>query len=456
MGKVSNIDKTQLVAYNKDTNFSKCLLCEKELKGYILGNIKRHYETIHNHNFDLIGPSTSDKNITKRQSSNQFSAKLNKTNFLKCCVGMVTVKNIPFRIFDDDRYFKQIIEPYESQFNLNLNSKNIVEYINLTANNIKNHLKQNLAKKMLSLKVDVATRMGKSILGINVQYMKDCKIIINTIGMIQLKQRHTAHFLKEEILKCLHEFDIDLTQIYSTTTDNGANMLKASKLIQQDMLDLQNDEFETSENENDDYELVHDRLNSVLAVVRCAAHTLQLAAHDGFKDMQSKLEDCRKVVKLLRASIRSGRNSANLRLPPIDNITRWNSTFQMMESLLNFKDQINGNEVEFSIDCEIDWTFIQNFVNVFTPMAHCTKQLQAEQYIIGDFYRDWLVCEAKLRKMGENAFAVRLLESMTKRKDKLLDNVAFLSGIYFDPRFNFLDSPYINDVQRKSAVVCCI
>ncbi|XP_036342599.1 uncharacterized protein LOC118751881 [Rhagoletis pomonella] len=252
---------------------------------------------------------------------------------------------------------------------------------------------------MLSLKVDVAARMGKSILGINIQYIKDFKIVINTIGMIQLKKRHTSHFLKEEILKCLQQFDIDLTQIYSTTSDNGANMLKASKLLQQDMIDLQNDECETtSENENDDYELVHNRLNSVLAVVRCAAHTIQLAEYDSFKEMQNKLEECRKIVKLLRASIRSCINSADIRLPPIDNITRWNSTFEMIESLLNFKQHINGNDMVFSIDCEIDWNSIEDFVNAFTPMAQCTKQLQAEQYIIGDFYRDWLVCEAKLKK----------------------------------------------------------
>ncbi|XP_067635447.1 uncharacterized protein [Eurosta solidaginis] len=108
----------------------------------------------------------------------------------------------------------------------------------------------------------------------------------------------------------------------------------------------------------------------------------------------------------------------------------------MMESLLSLKDHINRDEIEFRVDTEIDWSFVESFVDAFKPMAKYTKQLQIEQYIIGDFYRDWLICEVKLKRMTGNAFAAKLLESMEKRKEILMDNVAFLAGIYLDPRFN--------------------
>ena len=88
-----------------------------------------------------------------------------------------------------------------------------------------------MANKMVSLKMVVATRMDKSVLGINIQYIENFKIHINTIGIIQLKKRHTAQFLKDEVINCLRQFNIDILQIYSSTTDNGANVLKASKLL---------------------------------------------------------------------------------------------------------------------------------------------------------------------------------------------------------------------------------
>ncbi|XP_067645059.1 uncharacterized protein [Eurosta solidaginis] len=108
----------------------------------------------------------------------------------------------------------------------------------------------------------------------------------------------------------------------------------------------------------------------------------------------------------------------------------------MMESVLSLKYHINRNEIELRVDTEIDWSFVESFVDAFKPMGQYTKQLQIEQYIIGDFYRDWLICEVKLKRMTGNAFAAKLLESMEKRKEILMDNVAFLAGIYLDPRFN--------------------
>lgn len=135
------------------------------------------------HNFDEISPSTSGN----RRTSNQFG--LNKNEFLKCCVGLVAVENLSIRIFDDKVYFKKILSPYEKQYNIHLNSRTLVEYTDLSANKIKTILKNCFPNKMISLKIDVATRMDKSILVINVQYIKDFKIVVNTIGMIQLKKK---------------------------------------------------------------------------------------------------------------------------------------------------------------------------------------------------------------------------------------------------------------------------
>lgn len=59
---------------------------------------------------------------------------------MRCCLGLVTVKAMPFRLFDDDQYFKKLIDPYEKAF------------------------------------VDIASRLDKRILGTNAQIIKNFDI----------------------------------------------------------------------------------------------------------------------------------------------------------------------------------------------------------------------------------------------------------------------------------------
>ncbi|KAI8122641.1 hypothetical protein CVS40_6529 [Lucilia cuprina] len=171
---------------------------------------------------------------------------------------------------------------------------------------------------MICLKLDVATRMEKSILGVNIQYIKDSKIVINTIGMIQLKRGHTALFLKEEIIKCLKDFNIDISQIYACTSDKGANVIKTSKLLQEEKLAQ---EIDNPESDDEYFSCIYSSLSSVLSVLRCAADTIQLAVHDVLKTIQSDVDECRKIVKHLRNIIRS-ENTSDLQMPQLDNVTR--------------------------------------------------------------------------------------------------------------------------------------
>lgn len=47
--------------------------------------------------------------------------------------------------------------------------------------------------------------------------------------MVELKQRHTAEHLEQEVLNILTSYKIDVSQIYSCTTDNGSNILATNK-----------------------------------------------------------------------------------------------------------------------------------------------------------------------------------------------------------------------------------
>jgi len=48
--------------------------------------------------------------------------------------------------------------------------------------------------KLISLKVDAVTRMNRSFLGINLQYIVDDFIKLRTIGLVELTESHTGYY----------------------------------------------------------------------------------------------------------------------------------------------------------------------------------------------------------------------------------------------------------------------
>ncbi|XP_037942459.1 uncharacterized protein LOC119675339, partial [Teleopsis dalmanni] len=101
---------------------------------------------------------------------------------------------------------------------------------------------------------------------------------------------------------------------------------------------------------------------------------------------------------------------------------------------------------------DISWDFVVNFVTAFSPLAICTKHMQTEQYVIGDFYRDWLCCEIELEELvTKTPYASRLHESMQKKKQIFMDSDAFQAALYLDPRFNYENSTMLSENQKSTA-----
>lgn len=50
--------------------------------------------------------------------------------------------------------------------------------------------------------------------------------------MKELRKRHTAEYIKDIIIETLSNYLISAHQIYTITSDNGRNMIKATKILQ--------------------------------------------------------------------------------------------------------------------------------------------------------------------------------------------------------------------------------
>lgn len=85
-----------------------------------------------------------------------------------------------------------------------INSRNIRNHVKEHAYDIVKNIKLDVYKKLVSLKVDCVTRLNRSIIGVNVQYIKDDKLNIKTLGMTELSEKHTSEYLKKVVMKsCL-------------------------------------------------------------------------------------------------------------------------------------------------------------------------------------------------------------------------------------------------------------
>ncbi|XP_037943634.1 uncharacterized protein LOC119676468 [Teleopsis dalmanni] len=448
----------------KHVNKIICLHCQKTLNGINTSNIKRHYKDVHSieiprkYEIKINGTEKRVEPLAKEHNQEGIYIDIDKNKFLRCCVGLVAAKNLPFGIYDDEEFFKILIAPYEKKFNTNLNSKNIVSLIEYSSLKIQQIITERIKNKMICLEFDIATAINRDgIIVINVHYIENFKICINTIGVIvlELTQRQQTAYLKEEISKCLEIYQISVDQIYSSTSNNCGNILQINKLPQPHNLkdkQIYNEfmEEKCSHIEKTD-ESIHSILSMALSVGKSIAHTIQLAAYDVLKLLEADINECRDIVKQLQENFPV--NDTQVQFPKLDDSRRWYSTYEMLFSLLQSRQVIENWYIKKNVVVDINWNFITSFVVAFNPFVTCTKKMQTEQYVIGDFYRDWLCCEIDLEDLYTiTPYASLLHESMQKSKKVFLDDDAFLAALYLDPRFNFENSIVLSEEQKYTAI----
>ena len=327
----------------------------------------------------------------------------------------------------------------------------------MVADNIRKNITNQVKNQLLSLKIDSATRLNRNIFGISAQFIMTSQMKSIILGMIELKGANssTAKNLALEVMKTLQKYNIQLNQIVSITSDNGANMLKATNILcfVSEESQEETDEIYT----NEDYlrkieaiEKVPNILIGNIQVCRCAAHTALDVTK--CKEIMKHLMDCRNLTKYLR-KISNGYREIfefrKLKIPQLDCPTRWGSTYTMLQSLLEAKDVLSNiasiknksEEENFEID-DVFWDFIESYCLVFGPLQKTIKKFQEEQLHYGKFYAQWLKLKLFTEKIIHESsseltktIGKNILNSYEKRTKTFLKNKFLLSCLFLDPWF---------------------
>lgn len=197
----------------------------KFFKGRHATNLKHHISRVHPEKFaELLKslksqspkiaskddsaptPSTSINNkSTCVQETRQLTLEeiskirinLPKENLYNALVDLVTLNGRPFSIIEDSG-LRKIVDPILNGLKIEkskITPLTIKQMVQEEANEIKRTIALEVKDLLVSLKVDAVTRMDRSFLGINIQYIKESKIVLRTLGLIEIKQRHTGNSL---------------------------------------------------------------------------------------------------------------------------------------------------------------------------------------------------------------------------------------------------------------------
>lgn len=162
--------------------------------------------------------------------------------------------------------------------------------------------------------------------------------------MLEVNERQTAEFLKSKILEVVQSYEVPVSQIFSVTCDNGANMIAAVKLLKKEMAHAilaslidEDNEGELCLDFDDAFlESLNSEFENSLNLIRCAVHTLQLA----ILEVVDKSNDSVKAVTAISKKYRNIKYKAHFqhhdaKYPPIWGATRWGGIYKMMSTLVN-------------------------------------------------------------------------------------------------------------------------
>ena len=392
----------------------QCTLCDDRIIGDSW-HFKRHlcrYHPLKAEELQLDVAKLS-WSATKDVQNVRLKKKEKELNQMLLNLVKLFVKNsLPFRLFEDES-FHRLVLPQFQKLGVIMNRNKLRELVIFAAGEVTKNLTNELDNKFLSLEIDSAKKHNTNLFSIKCRYVVNDTVVTRSLGDIVIYGRQTGEKLCFEIEKCLQRFNKTAAHVYSLTSDHGSNMAAASKLSKQAQLtscliptsdsDCELEAIDSdSETEEIEQGLSGDAAftgaatvepfhlpGAMMSSIFCGAHTANLAANDvtvrdlPIDDQVSKIRLFVKECKNVRHHERFVPKTM-LKKPRLDVNIRWLSTFLMLKDLHDNEENFKEIMVFFGHKLtRVDWQFISNYVNAFSPLYDAMLIFQRADLSVG-------------------------------------------------------------------------
>ncbi|CAO2179263.1 unnamed protein product [Urochloa humidicola] len=269
----------------------------------------------------------------------------------------------------------------------------------------------------------------------------DWKLHKKIIGFVHIEGPHNGENVGQELIKRLYDWNLD-RKLFSFVLDNSS----VNDVVIRDLLDA----------------LVPKkvlRLNGDLFHVRCAAHILNLIVQDGLKSIQNVIKNVRETVKYVKGStIRKEKfkfyaaqvNAPNLSLV-LDTPTRWNSTYNMLETAYKFREAFTRMQERDSsyklAPSDDDWKNVSIVRQCLKVFYEVTKRVSGTKYPTASLYfNDFCSIYLLLREWehNDNSFVAAMAKPMLEKFEKYwgITNKLLTFATILDPRYKLKSIEY--------------
>lgn len=300
------------------------------------------------------------------------------------------------------------------------------------------------------------------------------KPVIKTLAVMDSEGKHTAQATVEMVKQTMARYELTMEQLLAIVTDNASSMVKTLQLLNDVDREVEVEDQEVEEQDEDPENEENDDLRGLIVdarpgasatsstddtvyMMRCAAHTLQLAIRDGLKlrGALPVLVKVRAMAKKLRApNMVSSLKKKGALLPIIDVETRWGSSYKMLRRILELKNYIEDYAAaapELHIGEDM-WTKVQKLADVLELPYAVTVRLQSSSLTAGTFMKEWVMLKKSLLEKGEVGAAIA--NSMVRRQEKLFDSDALLAAVFADARYRILiTDDFMDRAERAFAAI---
>lgn len=262
--------------------------------------------------------------------------------------------------------------------------------------------------KYVCTTADIWSTNRKSYLGMTVHWISDGNARQSrALALRRIKGSHTFDCIAGMICSVHEQFDLDVSKVVSTVTDNASNFKKAFECY----TSCEDSDVDYDDDESEEHDVMYTDVNNIITTgetensnlsiaqlprhVRCACHSLNLVATTDIEPSKVGNQQYSRMYHVTMGKCQALWNLVSRSSKASDAVsqicsgtsvlipcaTRWNSMYDAVRRLVEFGDKLAQmlDELQLPKLNRSEVEFLKEYCKAMEPLASTLDQLQGDQ-----------------------------------------------------------------------------